>query len=290
MSLNMSSVISASMLPGWSHCEEEFWWACQDDDLTTVTNLLESHPTMALTTCNKDGISPLYACAFYNSNLVLGLLLTTHWEYLDPNQQTDIGLTPLHAACMSGNLEGCKLLVKRGADINIKDKNGTMPISFAEYGCHKDIVDFFYHSGLIVEEEEEKVIEYWHCHICTKANILSSNVCECCGRVNEAVLKAKVMEEEKSARTEQMSRIKAMSKADDEKRERGGGAVSPLGRGGANSPTRSVGAGGRMSPGRMSPGRMSPGRGMGVGMGVGGDDYSVVSDVTEATGFTRIKG
>ncbi|GMH70382.1 hypothetical protein TrST_g4888 [Triparma strigata] len=258
----MTSVASVSTLPGWSHEEEEFWWACQDDDLTTVTDLLEAHPHMALTTPNTDGISPLYACAFYNSNLVLSLLLTNHWEYLDPNQQTDIGLTPLHAACMSNNLEGCKLLVKRGADINIKDKNGTLPISMAEYGGHSEIVDFFYKSGLIVEEEEEVDVEYWHCHICTKANILSSNVCECCGRVNEAVVKAKELEEEKSQKTEQMSRIKAMSKADDEERERGG-AVSPLGRGGATSPSM------------MASGRYSPSR----------DDASVMSDMTEATGF-----
>ena len=100
-----SGLSQVSKLPDWSHEEEEFWWACQDDDITTVTDLLEAHPHMPLTTCNKDGLCPVYVCCIYNSNLVLGLLLMTHYEYVDVNQQTNIGCTPLHACCMSGNLE-----------------------------------------------------------------------------------------------------------------------------------------------------------------------------------------
>ena len=211
---NVASI--TSRLPDWNYEEEEFWWACQDDDITTVTDLLEAHPNMPLTTCNKDGLCPMYVCCIYKCNLVLSLLLTTYYEFLDVNQQTHIGCTPLHACCMSGNLEGVKLLVKRGADVDCPDNNGTLPVAMAEYHKHLDIVDYFYETGLVVEHEEEEVVEYWHCHICTKANELSTDRCECCGRLNTAVVAAREQEEEEKSKATQMSRIKAMSSVNDD--------------------------------------------------------------------------
>lgn len=47
-------------------------------------------------------------------------------ESSDPN-----GLSPLHSAARVCNFEGCKLLLRRGAMVNKKCKNGISPLMYA---------------------------------------------------------------------------------------------------------------------------------------------------------------
>ena len=104
--------------------------------------------------------------------------------------------------------------MKRGADVYTCDDNGSFPVAMAEYHKHRDIVDYFYDTGLVMEQQEEEVVEYWHCHICTKANVLNTNMCVTCGRLNKAVIAAREAEEEEKTRVSQMSRIKAMGQGE----------------------------------------------------------------------------
>ena len=218
-----ASVASHASLPDWSAEEEEFWWACQDNDITTATKILREHPSMPLTTTNRYGICPIYAAAFYNSNLVLSLLLTSYHEFLDVDQQNDIGCAPLHACCMKGNLEGVKLLLKRGADLHLQNYSHITPMAIAEHHNQTEILEYLESKGLLEEEEDvEENVEHWICHICTKGNVLEVDTCVVCGRINQGIVAAKeaasAAEAESQATREREARIAAAEPhaADDE--------------------------------------------------------------------------
>lgn len=209
-----ASVASHATLPDWSPEEEEFWWACQDDDITTLTKILKEFPSMPLTTPNRYGICPIYAAAFYNSNLVLSLLLTSYHEFLDVDQQNDIGCAPLHACCMKGNLEGVKLLLKRGADLHLQNYSNISPIAIAEHHNQTVILEYLASRGLLEEEEDmEEAVEHWVCHICSKENVLEVDSCKVCGRINQGMVAAKeaasTAEAESQATREREARIAA---------------------------------------------------------------------------------
>lgn len=51
---------------------------------------------------------------------------------MDPNTRFDTGITPLHAAAMRGQVEVAKLLVERGASLNLRDDSiGVTPLGIA---------------------------------------------------------------------------------------------------------------------------------------------------------------
>ena len=144
----------------WTFEVEEFWWACQDDDLNTVNNLLENFPCMPLTVPDRNGVPPLYAASFYSSNSVLSLLLSSYHEFIDVNQQNFIGCTSLHAACTSGNLEGVKLLLRQNADLGMPNFHGITPLAMAEHHKHSHILEYLRAQGLIVKREKGEMTQY----------------------------------------------------------------------------------------------------------------------------------
>ena len=60
--------------PKLSYEEEEFWWACNSNDLGQLDHVLQTYPSMPLTTPSLNGVTPLYIAAYNNSNDVLSLL------------------------------------------------------------------------------------------------------------------------------------------------------------------------------------------------------------------------
>lgn len=46
-----------------------------------------------------------------------------------------------------GNLEMARVLIQRGADLNVKDECGDSPLQMAAIGNHLDIVDLLVASG-----------------------------------------------------------------------------------------------------------------------------------------------
>ncbi len=78
----------------------------------------------------------------------------------DVNERTEEkGLTPLHFAACAGNVEICKILIKKGAQINAKagaarqlsdsadPSSGNYPIHLAIEAEHNDIVGILINSG-----------------------------------------------------------------------------------------------------------------------------------------------
>lgn len=63
------------------------------------------------------------------------------------NKEND-SRTPLHIAAMQGKKEIAELIIKKGADVNIKDKNGITPLMYASVpGNNQDIVDLLLSNG-----------------------------------------------------------------------------------------------------------------------------------------------
>lgn len=62
----------------------------------------------------------------------------------DPNEACENGLTPLHRAALNGSVDLTKLLVNRGADVNVLDAILTRltPLGIAEMMGRTDIAEF----------------------------------------------------------------------------------------------------------------------------------------------------
>jgi ankyrin repeat protein len=65
----------------------------------------------------------------------------------DPNVKDFHDFTPLHYAAMWGWTPACKLLLRRGADINATNLTGRTPLMFAVEGYHSKTVKFLANYG-----------------------------------------------------------------------------------------------------------------------------------------------
>lgn len=61
----------------------------------------------------------------------------------DPNvPDPDMGLTVAHDASRDGFLDTLKVLVQGGADVNLVDNSGNLPLHLAAKEGHQDVVEF----------------------------------------------------------------------------------------------------------------------------------------------------
>ncbi|MBI3039830.1 ankyrin repeat domain-containing protein [bacterium] len=65
----------------------------------------------------------------------------------DVNAKSENGLTPLHCAGDTGNIEGVRSLLKLGAKIDAQDNDGDTPLHLAIQGGRKELVEFLLSSG-----------------------------------------------------------------------------------------------------------------------------------------------
>ncbi|CAI8029396.1 Espin-like protein [Geodia barretti] len=71
---------------------------------------------------SKDGCTSFHYSA--NNTEILRQLLASHSTHHNINAPSSRGETPLHLACLNGNLESAKLLVGSGADMKVRDRKG----------------------------------------------------------------------------------------------------------------------------------------------------------------------
>jgi len=74
-------------------------------------------------------------------------LLRRHSLTVDINAINQSGLTPLHQACLDGNLAAVHLLVKHGASIDLKDDDGWTPLHAACAMGYPDICRYLLKKG-----------------------------------------------------------------------------------------------------------------------------------------------
>lgn len=101
-------------------------------------------------TPDRGGILPLHDAVILGSHSIFKEILTlTSAQKL--NQQTDLtfgpGWTPLMYAAQAGKLEMVKLLIERGADVNVKSTYDRTALMLAAYGGHTEIVQALLGAG-----------------------------------------------------------------------------------------------------------------------------------------------
>ena len=70
---------------------------------------------------------------------------------VDLNQTDKNGLTPLHIACIVGNIKICELLIKNGAKKTPIDIYSKTPLCYAVEQNRIDILKLFMDNGVVVE-------------------------------------------------------------------------------------------------------------------------------------------
>ncbi|CAG2218602.1 unnamed protein product [Mytilus edulis] len=130
--------------------------ACKENHISVVETLLVSNANVAQ--CNEDKCSPLeYACTPGNTDIINVLLehgANINWankkelplfilhKNADINSKDLFGGTPLHEACFKGDNEIIKILLKKGAKINITDNSGKSSVAIAKESGFRSIVEF----------------------------------------------------------------------------------------------------------------------------------------------------
>jgi len=147
-------------------------------DVSGLTNLLLQNPELA-TGSTSHGVSPLMLSCYYKQPKITEVLLTcienislfeaaasgqfdtvaylvtTHPEKLD--DYADDGFTALGLACYFGHFEVARLLILKGADVNLPSKNGfnVYPIHSAAAGNYTNILRLLIESGAHVNVKQQ---------------------------------------------------------------------------------------------------------------------------------------
>lgn len=88
--------------------------------------------------CAPDGDNALH-CVIRWGDVAAARTLIAHG--IDVSKAGDLGYTPLHVACMKGNVEMVKLLIENRADL-FAQSDGDLPFTTARLGGHDEICDF----------------------------------------------------------------------------------------------------------------------------------------------------
>ena len=110
--------------------------ACVHGNLSMVKTLIERGANV--NGRDAHGNTPLHMTARYERKKTMQALL--NYLTCDPNIKNKEGRSPLHVACICGNLDGVKLLIKHGARVNVKDIHDSTPLSLAVLNNHTSIV------------------------------------------------------------------------------------------------------------------------------------------------------
>ena len=119
-----------------------FWRAAQSDDVTVMRLLVEKGADPLLATTDKT--TPLMVAAGVGwsdgqshgsqTDAPEALKLCLEWGG-DVNAANDVGYTALHGAAFRGANDVVKLLVEKGARMDVKNQEGRLPVNMAE-GMH----------------------------------------------------------------------------------------------------------------------------------------------------------
>ena len=105
--------------------------------------------------CSKPW-SALNDAAYFQQNEALEVLLRIHGvnqKEGDPGTEEGTGdeSTALHAAALSGNLDGAQILIAHGAKINATEMRGQSPLHWAARNGHTSLVHLLYAAGANID-------------------------------------------------------------------------------------------------------------------------------------------
>jgi ankyrin repeat protein len=116
-----------------------FYEACGVGDAAEVARHLKEDPKLAAS-WNDFGWTPLHLAAFSGSAQTLRLLLDRGAD-VNVRAKTKFRNTPLQTALLPGQYETAKLLLEHGADPNVRQSKGFTPLQEAALLGRRDLVD-----------------------------------------------------------------------------------------------------------------------------------------------------
>lgn len=119
----------------------DLWTAIERDNVLAVEGLLAKG--VAVDAPGSDGWSPLHYAA-ETGHEALARLLIRKGADVDSRER---GWTPLHIAVCKGNMSIAKVLISNGADIDARDKDGETALSHAVHGGREPLVELLMKGG-----------------------------------------------------------------------------------------------------------------------------------------------
>lgn len=114
--------------------------ACMYGRTATAAYLLGMNAQNHL--CDINGDTSLHWAAYKGHPDVMRLLM---YSGVDLQKTDNFGSTPLHLACLSGNLYCVRMICEKDkVNLEPKDKNGKTPLMLAQSHRHTDIVKLLY--------------------------------------------------------------------------------------------------------------------------------------------------
>ena len=128
--------------------EPDIFKACKEGKLTSVQWLIEKENEDKNKKVEKtdpslkffEGDTPIHIASINNHLKIVQYLIEK--QNVDKNIKGFWGTTPLHYACEKGYLEIVKYLISKGANIEVKDKNGKTPFTIAYKNHCSNIIEY----------------------------------------------------------------------------------------------------------------------------------------------------
>jgi len=108
--------------------------------------------------CDQDGHTALHVACKRGITVLVETLLS-HVNESEVNKTDSHKNTPLHTACVQGNKGIVRSLMKKGADLTLKNNNGRNPLQVAVVHKHVEVVEMILSSDMPPEHKEHLLKE-----------------------------------------------------------------------------------------------------------------------------------
>ena len=133
-----------------------------DEDIVIEPGDAKNNSFMALLRCSKNvngqnsaGTTALHVACKRGSTGMVKKLLHFKKKSIGVKITDNHKNTPLHIACAHGNREMCKALIKHGASIKEKNKDGMNPLHVAALEHNQHVVEMFFSDERCAEHKED---------------------------------------------------------------------------------------------------------------------------------------
>jgi ankyrin repeat protein len=144
--------------------------ACQSGTDLCVALLLDSGGVgVNVRTGNEDDFTPLIICCVNDHVKCLKVVID---RGADLNLSDNIGQTAVHWACKEGHIESLKLLLKRGANISQKNFDGETPMDYAREQGFSECEDLLLWHGAKGTLTKVRITVFCCAHLCSFFRVL----------------------------------------------------------------------------------------------------------------------